>query len=206
MPSRSLMTSSTRSHSKPDSFAEFYEVWYPRALEIATRGGARDPEATAQDMMVVFLTSDYIDRYDPTAKGAVSFDSWVNAILFRRMSSTYRSQQRPKGQLVSYVETVPEMEQWATETPEFKSAAKSIFKLFTKRYGIDLARMWVSVIKQVAEETYSISGRVRQYELARHLRWPEAKVRDELALLRCVLAEDEDVLEALNGYRTRVPA
>ncbi len=201
------MTSSTLSLSrKPDSFAEFYEVWYPRALELATRGGANDPEAEAQEMMIVFLKSDYIERYDPTIKGAVSFDSWINAILYRRVKSAYRSQKRPKGQLVSYVEDVPEMETWQTETPEFKSAAKSIFRLFTKRYGIDLARLWVSVIKQVAEETYSISGRVRQYELARHLRWTEAKVRDELALLRCVLIEDVDVLEALNGYRSRVAA
>lgn len=200
------MTSSIPSHSKPDSFAEFYEVWYPRALELATRGGVIDPEAEAQEMMIVFLKSDYIERYDPTIKGAVSFDSWINAILYRRVKGAYRSQKRPKGQLVTYQADIEDEAwmAWPTETPEFKSAAKSIFKLFTKRYGIDLARLWVSVIKQVAEETYSISGRVRQYELARHLRWTEAKVRDELALLRCVLTEDEDVLEALNGYRAAV--
>lgn len=201
------MTSSTLSHSKPDSFAEFYEVWYPRALAVAQRGGSDDPEATAQDMMVVFLTTDYIERYDPTTAGAVSFESWINAIIYRRMKSTYRSQMRPKGQLVSYVEDVPEIEEYKnTETPEFKSAAKSVFKMLTTRYGIDLGRMWVSIIKQVAEETYALSGRVRQYELARHLGWTEARVRDELALLRCVLRGDSDVMEALNGYRSRVAA
>ncbi len=201
------MTSSTLSLSKPDSFAEFYEVWFPRALSVARRGGADDPEATAQDMMVVFLTTDYIERYDPASAGAVSFESWINAIIYRRMASTYRSMKRPKGRLVEYREKVPEIEDFRdTETPEFKSAAKSVFKMLTKRYGIDLARLWVSIIKQVAEETYALSGRVRQYELARHLRWTEAKVRDELALLRCVLTEDNDVMEALNGYRARAAA
>ena len=201
------MTSSTHSRSKPDSFAEFYEVWYPRALEVATRGGSTDPEATAQDLMIVFLTNDYIERYDPTSEGAVSFDSWINAIMYWRMTSTYRSQKRPKGQLVSFVGDVPEVESYRdTDTFEFKSVAKSVFKMLTKRYGIDLAKIWVSIIKQVAEESYALTGRVRQYELARHLRWTEAKVRDELALLRCVLREDADVIEALNGYRSRVAA
>ncbi len=201
------MTSLTHSHSKPDSFEEFYEVWYPRALEVATRGGSTDPEATAQDMMVVFLTTDYIERYDPTITGAVSFDSWINAIIYWRMAGTYRSQKRAKGKLVAYVEDVPEIEEYRdTETFEFKSVVKSVLKMLTTRYGIDLSRIWVSIIKQVAEESYALSGRVRQYELARNLGWTEAKVRDELALLRCVLTEDADVMEALSGYRSRVAA
>lgn len=188
-----------RSREKPSSFEEFYQEWYPRALSLARRKGAIDPEATAQELMMVFFTTDYIDRYDPTREGAVTFDSWINAILHRRLASVYRSQKR--GTTIEPMETLPEEEFIHPEVPEFKSAARSVFQMLKTRYGMDQARLWVSVVKQVSEQTYSISGKVRQYELARHLRWTETKVRDELSTLRGVLKEDEDVREALIGYR-----
>lgn len=194
------MTSSTLSLDKPETFEEFYEEWYPKALTLARRRGAADPEATAQDLMLVFFTSDYIDKYDPTRVDAVTFESWVNAILYRRMNSVYRSQKR-RAVSTAPIEEAPEIEYIHPEVPEFKDVAKSVFQLLRSRYGLDMARLWVSVVTQVTNQSYAESGRVRQYELARHLRWSERKVSTKLTKLRSILGEDEDLQEALHGYR-----
>lgn len=200
------MTSSTISTSKPANYEEFYEDWYPKALSIARRGGAVDPEATAQDLMIVFLTSDYLERYDPTREGAVTFESWVNAILYRRMSSVYKSQKRRKGSMVLYTDEVPEEEFLHPDIAEYKSAVRSVFLLLRERYGAEQAKLWVAIVRQVTQGAVAVTGRVRQYELAARLDWSESKVGSELRRLRYLIETDQEIAEALHGYRSRFAA
>lgn len=195
------MTSSTASLS---SFEEFYNEWYPRAVRVARRRGLADPEAVASEIMVVFFEKDYLQRYDPAREGASSFEDWINAILYRRLNNAYRDEMR-RPQIVGDVLETDQTIEDRSDT-EFKLLAMQAFELLRDRYGMELAEVWVSVVKQVAEDSTSSSGYARQWLTAKHVQRSPSRVSEEMTKLRYVITHDSDLREMLNADRWALEA
>lgn len=215
------MPSSTISRS---SFEEFYEVWYPRAVRAARQRGLRDAEAVASDIMITFFETDYLDQYDPTRKGATTFESWVNHIMYLRLNNAHRAQRR-QPQTVTMtldwegrIEPSPQKNGGRTigitqdhqalgveqdrHDLDFSELCKKVYQLIKVRYGEDLAGTWVSVVKQVAEDTTARSGILRQWLTAKHLRIAQKTVTGKVDALRNVILEDEELRELLGANRS----
>jgi hypothetical protein len=188
------MTSSTASLS---SFEEFYADWYPRAVRAARKRGLSDPEAVANDIMMVFLEKDYLERYDPTRDGAVGFESWVNSIVYHRLNNAYRD-------LTRCPQTVAYSQQSDTgahdeSTVEFELMVMSAFELLRDRYGMEIADIWVSIVKQVVEDSTSRMGDVRRWLTAKHLRIKPSTVSDRVIMLRGIVMQDRELREMLGA-------
>ncbi len=191
------MTSSTASLS---SFEDFYGDWYPRAVRAARKRGLPDPEAVASDIMMVFLEKDYLSRYDPTKKGAASFDTWVNSIVYNRLNNAYRNEsRRATGHTVELQDH--DMRVQDDLTVEFKLMAMSAFELIKDRYGIEIADVFVSVVKQVVEGTTSVTGDVRRWLTAKHLDVKAEIVSERVVTLRELIEKDTELRELLGADR-----
>ena len=197
------MTSSIRSRSR-EEYEEFYSEWYPRAVAAARGRGLRDPEAVASDIMVMFFEKDYLDRFDPTREsGSATFKSWVNSMIYKRLANAYRDEsRRPFGvELMDHDRAVAD-----EPIAEFKMLAMSCFQLLRDRYGEELATVWVSVVKQVSEDTTASSGKARQWLIAKHLQCGSAAASSLMNRLRHVLTHDADLREMLGLGRSFVAA
>lgn len=196
------MTSSTASLGR-DQFAEFYEEWYPRALAAARKRGVDDPEAVAQDIMMVFFEKDYLDRYDPTRPDASRFDDWVISVVYKRLNNVYRDRSRKD----EHFKLVPLVDNTENEfpmeddiaTPEFRLLAMRCFGIIQDRYGSDLAGIWVSVVKQVAEDTVGRKGVASPKKIREHLGLGRKVVEKGVAELRHVVTTDADLREMLGA-------
>lgn len=193
------MTFSTASLS---NYEEFYAEWYPRAVKAAAKRGLPDPEAVASDIMIVFFEKDYLEKYDPTAKGAVAFSSWVESILYGRLNNVHRDLQR-KPQAhdsieIGDVDGAPEDDYF--DVADFKLLAVSAFELINERYGEDVSRVWVSVVKQVVDGTVGRSGRALQAVVMQHLSMSQWKATVSMNRLREVLVEDPDLREMFGAH------
>lgn len=193
------MTSSTHSHS---SFDEFYRDWYPRAVSAAKKRGMPDPESVASDIMIVFLEKGYQKEHDPTMEGAASFDTWVNNIIYLRLSQAHRDSMWEKRRALTTAEALPEHDKTvAYEEPEaeFKMLSMAVFDLINDRYGSELARMWVAVVKQVAEDTvYGSAKKVHYGLMARHLDVAVESINERVTELKNVILHDGDLRELLD--------
>jgi hypothetical protein len=189
------MPSSTASVS---SYEDFYHEWFPRALRAARKRGLRDPEATAQNIMMVFFEKDYLDRYDPAMEGAVTFDSWVNAVVYNRLNNAHRDERR-RAQTVEILDHDEAVEE--SGEPEFKVMAMEAFRLLRDRYGSELADVWVSVVKQVVEDETSAAGYARKYLIADHLGLGRKVVSERLETLQQVITKDAELREMLGADR-----
>ncbi len=191
------MTSSTPSLSR-DKFEEFYVEWHPRAVRAARKRGLLDPEGVASDIMLVFLEKDYLDRYDPTRDGAASVESWVNAMIYNRLNNAWRDESRQAlGNAVEWLDH-DEADEFRPFT-EFKMLALSCFELLRDRYGMELAEVWVSIVKQVAEDSTSRGGRARQWMIAKHLKVGSGTVTARMRELRRVIQADAELREMLSA-------
>lgn len=190
-----MMTSSTASLR---SFEEFYSEWHPRAVRAARKRGLQDPESVASDIMLVFFEKDYLERYDPTIEGAASFATWVNNVIFRRLNNAYRDQGRRPATVELLEWDEPAEDQ---TTAEFKLLAMSCFELLRDRYGSELAEVWVSIVKQVAEDSTAVTGRARQWVISKHLELSASAVSGRMAELRKVILKDADLREMLGADR-----
>ncbi len=189
------MTYSIRSLS---SFEEFYSEWHPRAIRLARKRGLRDPEAVAGDIMLVFLEKDYLDRYDPTRSGATSFSAWVNHVIYARLNNAYRNESRRPQTLEILEHDGLEEDQ---PVAEFKMLAMSCFELLRERYGMELAEVWVSIVKQVVEDSTARTGRARQWLITKHLDLGATAVSARMAELRRTILNDADLKEMLGADR-----
>ncbi len=196
------MTSLTASLGR-DQFAEFYAEWHPRTVNAARKRGLADPEDVASDIMLVFLEKDYLDRFDPTLKDdGVTFESWVNSILYWRLNNASRDEhRRPMGHTIEHTIELSGHDVPISEQPmaEFKLLAMSCFELLRDRYGIELAEVWVSVVKQVITDSTNTSGYVRQWLAAKHLGIPSVVIGRRLNELRRVILADNELREMLGA-------
>lgn len=71
---------------------EFYKVWRPKVAGMARNLRIIDHEAVAEDVIVDFLASGYMERWDVT-KGK-TFDSFCFWMLRNKLYSALRSQKR----------------------------------------------------------------------------------------------------------------
>jgi len=187
------MTFSTVSLS---SFEEFYAEWHPRAVRAARKRGLRDPEAVASDIMLVFFEKGYLEKHDPTMKGAVTFESWVNSILYNRLNNAYRDESRKP----STVEIMDHDDIAEVETVlEFKLIAMSAFDLLTRRYGDELAAVWVSIVKQVVDDSVGRSGNAIYSIIQTHLGLGAEEVSSRMTELRHVIVTDIELREMLGA-------
>lgn len=192
------MTSST---ACPSSFTEFYAEWYPRAVRAARGRGLRDPEAIAGDIMVVFLEKDYLDRYDGEMDGAVSFEGWVNRMIYNRLNNAYRDSTRKpqESRIEDFHEVYGDRLSNAPKVLEFKWLAMSAFELIRSRYGMELAEVWVSIVKQVAEDSTAVTGSARQWLISKHLKLSNEVVSDRMSRLREVIETDVELKELVGA-------
>lgn len=206
------MTSSTVS---PSRFEEFYADWYPRAVRAAQARGLRDPEAVASDIMITFMTADYLDKYDPTRKGATTFEGWVNHILYLRLNNAHRAERRQPQTVTMSMDWAGRVETGAQKsggqavgvdqdqrTLEYTDLCKKVYQVIKDRYGNDLAAVWVSVVKQVSEDTTARSGVLRQWLMAKHLKVKPSTVSGRVAALRRVVLADDELRELLSADRS----
>lgn len=193
------MISSTASLS---NYEDFYREWYPRAVKVASVRGFPDPEAVASDIMIVFFTKDYLERYDPTVEGAASFDTWVNNILYKRIDDAHRAEKRKvrTKELEPKHNVIPD-EVRVEPTVEFKLLAMEAFELIDKRYGHEMSAVWVSVVKQVVDDTTGKSGRALLYLIQQHLCIGAQTASKRMERLRDVILGDAELREMLGaGY------
>jgi uncharacterized alpha-E superfamily protein len=64
---------------------------------------------------------------------------------------------------------------------------------------MELAEVWVSIVKQVVEDTTAKTGRARQWLMAKHLAVGEAKVSSLMSELRNVIVSDAELREMLSA-------
>ncbi len=190
-------------------YAEFYDEWYGRALALARRRGIEDPESAAQDVMLVFFTTDYIERWDPTREGACSFETWVTGMMHRRLTSMYRRQARrqtmapiqPLAETDDMAElaAAPYVERVRHLVPEGFSDA---IRLLEDRYRSRplLWRVLFQVGWQVAHGDTGPGGRAVQYRIAERLGVRRAEVGQAMRDLRELLVSDADLRDALGVH------
>jgi hypothetical protein len=167
-------------------------------MRAARKRGLSDPESVASDIMLVFLEKDYLEKFDPSIEGATTFESWVNAVIYKRLNNAYRDENR---RAMGHTVPIMDHDELITEEPvaEFKLLAMSCFELLRDRYGMELAEVWVSIVKQVVEDTTAKTGRARQWLMAKHLAVGEAKVSSLMSELRNVIVSDAELREMLSA-------
>jgi DNA-directed RNA polymerase specialized sigma24 family protein len=193
-----------------DDFSAFYAEWFPRAVALARRIVRVDPEAAAQEVMIVFLTKDYQGRWDSTRGGAgCSFDRWVYTMLRHRLFSIRRAQSR-RSRLLNELPAPPEMleqrmthDHDALEMVEFKATAMAVSRRLRAGYGREYSDLWRELIWLVIKE--GRPGAMKDY-LARRLGVSPRTVVTRLGDLKTFLVNDPDLTVGLDLDRASLSA
>ena len=200
--------------TRSSRFEQFYAEWYPRAVRAAQMRGLQDAEAVASDIMITFMTANYLDKYDPTREGATTFESWVNHIMYLRLNNAHRAETRQPQTVTMNLTFEGRVEHDGhaqggrsrgtlqdRSALDFSDLCRKVYQLITQRYGDDLGSTWVAVVKQVTEDTTARSGILRQWLMAKHLQIAQKTVGGKMDSLRSVILEDDDLREMLNADR-----
>ena len=195
------------------TYDEFYQRFYPQAVRLCRRKGLTDPEASAQELMLVFLRKDYIaqwyqERADeaagvkPKRSRQVSFDRWVWWILERRVISMYRTQMKRAGAEV-LADDPATFRDVAGPDPYhgYADRVRDASSIVARKYGSDLGRLFKAAAVQVGWG-YASPGpasKLRYAALARDAGVPKSAVSGMLKTLREVASDDAEVREALCG-------
>lgn len=154
---------------RASDFDAFYTDWYPRALRECARGGLPDPEASAQELLLVFWKTDYLQKHDP-ALGA-SLDTWVGNIIRLRIKSMQRQELRRRtiapmvggAEGAVCIEMLPADEDRSyTDLKERWSAAGRIIEDWYPEW----LPLWGALVQQILFGQASSADRVDRSQLA----------------------------------------
>lgn len=189
--------------SRPDpravDFEAFYEDWYPRALRECARGGLSDPEASAQELLLVFWKTDYLQKHDP-ALGA-SLDTWVGNIIRLRIKSMQRQELRRRtiapqvGEAA--LEMLPAEEQGYSDLKLRWSAAGRIIE---ERYP-EWLPLWGGLVQQILMGQATITDVLNRRELAGRVRLSVAELEEALEGFVDMVCSDSELAGLLGADR-----
>lgn len=188
---------------RAEDFEAFYQSWFPRALAIARKGGLSDPEAAAQEIMIVFWRTDYRERHDPT-KGA-SFDTWVGKILYDRITSMQRRELRRRS--IAEIEAIGERDfEWLEgQYGDLKVRLKAASEIIRVRYPEHYS-LWRSVVFQVIVGNATAGHKIPRRELAARAKMTQAQLEEKLDEFIATVQMDEELCDLLNVDRAPLSA
>lgn len=178
-------------------FDAFYASWYPRAVAIAQRKGLKDPEAAAQEVMMVCWRTDYLQR-QPDSK--FTFDRFVANLIYRRLISMQRKELRRRDIAPMEAIGARDFESGGSPYVDFKerlaAATDLIRDVHPEFYGL-----WKGVVYQVLVGRATAGWKVDQSELARRVQMSQAQLEKELDRFISVAAEDHELADLLGVDR-----
>lgn len=194
----------TERDPRADDFDAFYESWYPRAVSIARRGGLPDPEAAAQECLLVFWRKDYLAQHDPE-KGA-SLDTWVGNILYRRITSMQRRELRRR----SIAQITPVEDQEFTDDgvglySDFKERLRAATKIIGERHP-EWDGLWRAVVVQVIAGKATAGFTVDRRELAGRAGVTQAQLEKDIDTFIELVSHDHELADLLGVGRARLSA
>jgi hypothetical protein len=172
-------------------------------VNIARRGGLQDPEAAAQECLLVFWRKDYLQQHDPE-KGA-SLDTWVGNILYRRIVSMQRKELRRRS--IVGMEAIGERD-FATEDglyTDLRERLKAATGLIKERHPQWL-RLWKAVISQVIEGKVTVGFQIDSRELAGRAGLTQLQLESQIDEFITEISFDHELADLLGVSRTSVSA